>query len=72
MACSVLCSIENKKCTGSDAGAFAGAGVMCALSSVLPATDEDLAVKSGQRKQKINFQKLLSKNQNRQCVFDTA
>ena len=72
MACSVLCSIENKKCTGSDAGAFAGADVTCALSIVLPATDEDLAVKSVQSKQKFYFQKFLFKNQNHQSVFDTT
>ena len=51
MACSVQCSLRRMKCTGANAGASAGVGavcsVHCAVCSVLPATDEDLAVETG-------------------------
>ena len=41
-----MCSM---KCTGAGAFAFAGAvcSVQCSVCSLLPATDEDLAVETG-------------------------
>ena len=53
------------KCIGADVGAFAGSGVectvQCTVCSVLPATDEDLVVKTvysiKSLSSKINFLK---------------
>ena len=44
---SVQCSVFSIKCTGAGAGAGTVCIAQCAVCSVLPATGEDLAVKTG-------------------------